>query len=497
MVELLGSDTSGTVVSGTVVSGSERAGKELSAGEVWRATLGELQLQLPRNTFDTWLKPTEGISYRDSQFVVEVPTPFAVAWLERRMYQFIQKTVEKVTGGPADIQFQVKASNASASNPPAGAAVRSTAPNLASAPAATAGLPAQPAGEGEPAPAPARQSTASTFNPRYRFDSFVVGPSNRLAFSAAQAVVEAPGKMYNPLFIYSGVGLGKTHLLHAIGQASTDLGLDALYVSSEQFTNEFISAIRYRTTEEFRSRYRSVQVLLIDDIQFMSGKEQTQEGFFHTFNDLHNSGQQIVITSDRPPKTLALLEDRLRSRFEWGLIADIQPPALETRMAILKSKAEEHQLSISDGIIEFIAKRVQKNVRELEGSLNRVVAYSDLMDVPVTLELASRVLQDLATDAARHSPDPGRIIDEASHYYKISTTELLGRSRTKNIALARQVAMYLLMYELEMSPTQIGRLLGGRDHSTVIHGAGKINGEINEDHQLRLDVLTIKEALFN
>ncbi len=491
MVEILGREDPGREA-----FGAEQTGKELSAGEVWRATLGELQLQLPRNTFDTWLKPTEGISYRNSQFVVEVPTPFAVAWLERRMYQSIQKTVEKVTGGPAEIQFQVKASNTGVSNPPAGAAGRSTAPDSASSTAAV-GLLAEPAGEAKPVPAPARLSTASTFNPRYGFNSFVEGPSNRLAFSAAQAVVEAPGKMYNPLFIYSGVGLGKTHLLHAIGQASTDLGLDALYVSSEQFTNEFISAIRNRTTEEFRSRYRSVQVLLIDDIQFMSGKEQTQEGFFHTFNDLHNSGQQIVITSDRPPKTLALLEDRLRSRFEWGLIADIQPPALETRMAILKSKAEAHQLSISDSIIEYIAKRVQKNVRELEGSLNRLVAYSDLMNVPVTLDLASRVLQDLATDAARHSPDPGRIIDEASHYYKVSTAELLGRSRTKNISLARQVAMYLLMYELEMSPTQIGRLLGGRDHSTVIHGAGKINGEINEDHQLRLDVLTIKEALFS
>ena len=491
MVEILGREDPGREVSGT-----ERTGKELSAGEVWRATLGELQLQLPRNTFDTWLKPTEGISYLNSQFVVEVPTPFAVAWLERRMYQSIQKTVEKVTGGPAEIQFQVKVGNAGASNPPAGAAGRSDAPDSASSTAAK-GLLGEPVGEGESAPAPARLSIASNFNPRYGFNSFVVGPSNRLAFSAAQAVVEAPGKMYNPLFIYSGVGLGKTHLLHAIGQASADLGLDTLYVSSEQFTNEFISAIRNRTTEEFRSRYRSVQVLLIDDIQFMSGKEQTQEGFFHTFNDLHNSGQHIVITSDRPPKTLALLEDRLRSRFEWGLIADIQPPDLETRMAILKSKAEEHQLSIGDGIIEYIAKRVQKNVRELEGSLNRVVAYSDLMNVPVTLDLASRVLQDLATDAARHSIDPERIIDEASHYYRVSTTELLGRSRTKNIALARQVAMYLLMYELEMSPTQIGRLLGGRDHSTVIHGAGKINGEINEDHQLRLDVLTIKEALFS
>ena len=478
------------------VVGGAGAGRELSVGEVWRATLGELQLQLPRTIFDTWLKPTEGISYRDSHFVVEVPTTFAVAWLERRMYQSIQKTVEKVTGVPVEIQFQVKAGSTTSTTTASG---RSTAGDSASSPvpAAASGLLSEAVGEGGSPPAPTGLSTANTFNPRYGFSSFVVGPSNRLAFSAAQAVVEAPGKMYNPLFIYSGVGLGKTHLLHAIGQASADLGLDALYVSSEQFTNEFILAIRNRTTEEFRSRYRSVQVLLIDDIQFLSGKEQTQEGFFHTFNDLHNSGQQIVITSDRPPKAVSLLEDRLRSRFEWGLIADIQPPDLETRMAILTSKAEALQLSISEGIIEFIAKRVQKNVRELEGSLNRLAAYSDLMNVPVTLDLASRVLQDLATDTARHSTDPARIIDEASSYYKITTQELLGRSRTKNIALARQVAMYLLMYELEMSPTQIGRLLGGRDHSTVIHGAGKINGEINEDHRLRQDVLTIKEALFS
>ncbi|HEU0021054.1 MAG TPA: chromosomal replication initiator protein DnaA, partial [Dehalococcoidia bacterium] len=337
---------------------------------------------------------------------------------------------------------------------------------------------------------------ATAFNPKYTFESYVVGPSNRLAYSAARAVADAPGRAYNPLFLYSGVGLGKTHLLYAIGQACVSQGLSVLYVSSEQFTNEFISAIRNRTTEEFRVRYRSVQVLLIDDVQFMSGKEQTQEGFFHTFNDLHNSGHQIVITSDRPPKALALLEDRLRSRFEWGLIADIQPPDLETRMAILSAKAEELQVELDESIIELIAKRVQKNVRELEGSLNRVVAYSKMMDVPITLDSTSGMLDDLTADTARHAIDPERIIEEVSHHFKVTDHELLGKGRTRKVAQARQVAMYLLMYELEMSPTQVGRLLGGRDHATVIHGAGKINGEINEDNQLRQDVLTIKEAIF-
>jgi chromosomal replication initiator protein len=459
-----------------------------TAKEAWRAVLGKLQLQLPKPTFETWLKQTEGVAYDDAHFVVEVVTPFAIAWLERRMYQPIQQTVEKVTGRLLDIQFQVRngkstplgASNGQFSSPP---------------------LYQELVKEDSPSSAPDSMVTklatqTFVFNPKYTFNSFVVGPSNRLAYSAAQAVAEAPGQGYNPLFLYSGVGLGKTHLLYAIGQACASKGMSVLYVSSEQFTNEFISAIRNRTTEEFRNRYRSVEMLLIDDVQFMSGKEQTQEGFFHTFNDLHNSGHHIVITSDRPPKALALLEDRLRSRFEWGLIADIQPPDLETRMAILSAKAEALQISLDESIIELIAKRVQKNVRELEGSLNRVIAYSQMMSVPITLESISRILDDLTADTARHSIDPERIIEEVSHYYKVSQHELLGKGRTKKVAQARQVAMYLLMYELEMSPTQVGRLLGNRDHATVIHGAGKINGEINEDYQLRQDVLTIKEAIF-
>ena len=453
---------------------------ELSTRDAWRAVLGELELQLPRPTFETWLKQTEGISSNDSSFVVGVPTPFAVAWLERRMYQTIQRTVERVTQRPLEVQFQVKTAE---SLPGRGTAVWDPED--------------QETGDGqESIPSPGSSAAIGLFNSRYTFGSFVVGLSNRLAFNAAQAVADAPGQSYNPLFLYSGVGLGKTHLLHAIGHTCAGHGLSVLYVTSEQFTNEFISAIRHRTTEEFRRRYRSVQVLLMDDVQFMSGKEQTNEGFFHTFNDLHNSGRQVVITSDRPPRALALMEDRLRSRFEWGLIADIQPPDLETRMAILASKADQLGLNLEDSIIELIAKRVQKNVRELEGSLNRMVAYSQLMNVAINLESTSNILDGVISDTARHTIEPERIIEEVGDYYRVSTEALLGRGRTKKIAQARQVAMYLLSYELEMSPTQIGRMLGGRDHATVIHGAGKINGEINEDSQLRQDVLTIKEAIF-
>ena len=341
-----------------------------------------------------------------------------------------------------------------------------------------------------------RQAQAPTLNAKYTFDSFVVGSSNHLAYSAARAVCEAPGQDYNPLFIYSGVGLGKTHLLHAIGHQCAAQGMSVLYATSEQFTNDFISAILNRTTEAFRRRYRSVQVLLMDDVQFLSGKEQTHEGFFHTFNDLHNSGHQVVITADRPPRSLALLEDRLRSRFEWGLTTDIQPPDLETRMAILAAKAEQIGVVLGESIIEMIAKRVQKNVRELEGTLNRLVAFAQLGNTPITPESTLRILDDLHADADRHAIDPDRIIEEVASFYKLSPRDLLGRSRTQKIALARQVAMYLLIYELELSPTQVGRLLGGRDHATIIHGAGKVNGGVNENGQLRKDVLTIKEAIF-
>ena len=459
---------------------------EVSSREVWRAVLGELQLQLPRATFETWLKRTEGVGCDGQSFVVEVPSAFTVAWLERRMYQSIQKTVEKVAKRSLEVHFQVKNS----------AAKYELRAGADEGKLKRSGFRRSGDDELETSDR-TRRAQAPILNPKYTFDSFVVGSSNHLAYSAAKAVCESPGNDYNPLFIYSGVGLGKTHLLHAIGHQCAAQGMSVLYATSEQFTNEFISAILNRTTEDFRRRYRSVQVLLIDDVQFLSGKEQTHEGFFHTFNDLHNSGNQVVITSDRSPRSLALLEDRLRSRFEWGLTTDIQPPNLETRMAILTAKAEQTGMELGESIIELIAKRVQKNVRELEGTLNRMLAFSQMVNSPITHESTLRILDDLHADADRHSIDPERIIEEAARYYKLSSGDILGRSRTQKIALARQVAMYLLIYELELSPTQVGRLLGGRDHATIIHGAGKVNSGVNENGQLRKDVLTIKEAIFS
>ena len=443
-----------------------------SAREIWRAVLGDLQVQLPRPTFETWLKPTEGLADNGEVFVVEVPTPFAVEWLERRMFHALQRTLEKVAGRPLQLRLQVRSEGI------AYVTERAQVP------------------EGVTREANQPLFEFRSLNPRYTFESFVVGPSNRLAFSAAHAVSEAPGVSYNPLFLYSGAGLGKTHLLQAIGRTCAQRRMSVLYVTSEQFTNEFIAAIRGRTTEEFRKRYRSVQMLLVDDVQFLSGKEQTHEGFFHTFNDIHNYGNQVVVSSDRPPRELPLMEERLRSRFEWGLIADIQPPDLETRMAILSSKADEMHVGLNEAVIELIAKRIQRNVRELEGSLNRMVAYAQLMNVDITLDTTERILNDVTPEQTRASIDPSRILAEVAEYFGLQVDDLRARSRKRTVSVPRQVAMYLLIHEIGLPPTHVGRLLGGRDHSTVIHGAGKISGEMNEDNELRHDVQAIKESIF-
>lgn len=393
------------------------------------------------------------------------------------MFHALQRTLEKVAGRPLQLRLQVKSEGISY-------AVETRYEERAELPSGVSQEANQPLFE------------FRSLNPRYTFESFVVGPSNRLAFSAAQAVAETPGVAYNPLFLYSGAGLGKTHLLQAVGRTCALRGMSVLYVTSEQFTNEFISAIRTRTTEEFRKRYRSVNMLLVDDVQFLSGKEQTHEGFFHTFNDLHNSGNQVVVSSDRPPRELPLMEERLRSRFEWGLIADIQPPDLETRMAILANKADEMHVGLGEAVIELIAKRVQRNVRELEGSLNRMVAYAQLMNVEITLDTTERILNEVTQEQSRASIDPQRILSEVAGYYGLAVEDLMTRNRRRAVSVPRQVAMYLLIHEIGLPPTHVGRLLGGRDHSTVIHGAGKINGEMNEDNSLRHDVQAIKEAIF-
>ena len=443
------------------------------AKDTWSAVLGELQILVNRPTYETWLRRTEGLTISDGALTVGVPNSFAIEWLERRMYQLIRKTVQRVAEQPLDVHFQVNPRGAA--EPPSGRRGSGPTPWGAATQVRAIGAP---------------------LNPKYTFDSFVVGPNNRLAYSAACAVAEAPGKVYHPLFIYSGVGLGKTHLLHAIGHSCVSRGLRALYVTCEQFTNDFVAAIRNRTTEEFRGRYRSVEVLLMDDVQFIIGKEQTQEVLFHTFNDLYNSDKQIVLTSDRPPKALSLLEDRLLSRFGWGLIADIQPPDLETRMAILSAKADQMGITQLEGsVIEYVAKKVHTNVRDLEGSLNRLLALGRTARSTITLETAATAIGDYMHERGHGTADPGTVLERVAGRFRVPLTDLSGPSRKKGAVRARHVAMYLLHEELGMRDTDIGRLLGNRDHSTVIHAVAKVEYQINVDADLRRVVLDLREAI--
>ncbi|MBM3156744.1 MAG: chromosomal replication initiator protein DnaA [Chloroflexi bacterium] len=445
--------------------------KTRPAADIWKAALEELQIKVSPANYQTWLKNTIGLSLNDGCFTVGVPSSFVTEALEKRLNPLIEKTLTGIAGKPLKVQFQVHLGNGD----------EELAPPVPSTPASTNYK---------------QRAGAPKLNRRYTFSTFIVGSCNRLAHAAALGVAENPGNSYNPLFIYSGSGLGKTHLLHAIGWVALRSCPRVMYVTAEQFTNEFITAIRERRSDDFRNKYRSVDVLLIDDIQFIAGKEQTQEGLFHTFNDLHTANSQIVISCDRPPKSLTLLEDRLRSRFEWGLIVDMQPPDLETRVAILQTKAEEQKTTVPTEVLDFIARRIQKNIRELEGALNRVMAYAKLTKSPLTAELAGQALADITSDAHKRALTPETIKTVVAGFYTIPADTLTGKRRDKTSSTARQMAMYLLREELQCSWTQIGRELGNRDHSTILHGYQKIADEVNVDHGMRRDLLEIKEKLY-
>jgi chromosomal replication initiator protein len=331
-------------------------------------------------------------------------------------------------------------------------------------------------------------------NHKYTFDQFIVGPSNRLAHAASLAVAERPADAYNPLFLHGGVGLGKTHLLQAIAHLALARSKKVIYTSSETFTNDLINAIRSQSTDLFREKYRNTDFLLIDDIQFIAGKESTQEEFFHTFNTLHSSGGQIVLSSDRPPKAITTLEDRLRSRFEWGLLADVQPPDLETRIAILRFKADSQGTHAPDNVMEFIARRAQNNIRELEGALNKVIAHAAMVRQSITIELATAALQDVVSRQAELTVD--QIISAVAKFYRLREEILTGRGRSKEVAAARQMAMYLAREETGASLPQIGEVLGGRDHTTILHGWGKISTQIEQNDRLRREMLSIREIIY-
>ena len=442
----------------------------MNADQAWQSVLGQLQMEMPRASFDTWVRDTKPVSYNEGTLVIGVRNAYARDWLESRLANTVNRLLVGIFNSTVDVHFVVHGNEIERI--------------VDESPVSTSGSTLQT--RTEPAEAYQRSSPVdelpsrnSSMNPRYIFDAFVVGSGNRLAHAACLAVAEKPARAYNPLFLYGGVGLGKTHLLHAIGNACQMRGLRVLYVSSEEFTNDLITAIRTHTTQAFREKYRSMDVLLVDDIQFIAGKESTQEEFFHTFNTLHGQDKQIIVSSDRPPKALVTLEERLRSRFEWGLTADIQPPDLETRLAILRTKADRTGRHVPNEVLELIAERVQSNIRELEGALNRIIAFADLSGSLLTQDLVEVALADLLPQKKNIPSD--KILDAVAESEGLDVKDLLGQNRSAKIAIPRQLAMYLLRTYNEISLPQIGELLGGRDHTTIMYGIKKVG----EDDKLR------------
>lgn len=431
--------------------------------DLWAQTLNEIQKSVSKPSFETWLKATEAVELKDDTLVIAAPNNFSRDWLESRYKDIIRKKLKAVTNKSIGVKFisreEEKLGKRSDSD----------------------------------------LNYKTQLNPRYTFDTFVIGSENRFAHAASLAVAEAPAKAYNPLFIYGGVGLGKTHLMHAIGHYILDAHPESrvVYLSSEKFTNEFINAIRDNKAVQFRNKYRSADILLIDDIQFLAQKEQTQEEFFHTFNALHEENKQIVISSDRPPKEITRLEDRLRSRFEWGLITDIQPPNLETRIAILRKKAIADNLNVPNEVLVTIANSVSTNIRELEGALIRVVAYSALVNQPITPELASEALKEIISNNVPRKVTIQEIQNEVCNYYRLRVEDLKSKKRTKTIAFPRQIAMYLSRELTDYSLPKIGEDFGGRDHTTVIHAHEKISQNLKKDPLLQEAIQKIKSRLQN
>ena len=432
-----------------------------------------IKSELSEVSFNTWIKSCEPISISSDTITISVPNSFTQDILDKRYKDLVANSIEVVCSKLYKIEFVI-ASEAFEKEE-----LKDTSSNSSSKSIVV------------------NDEMSSTLNPKYTFNSFVIGNSNRFAHAASLAVAESPAKAYNPLFIYGGVGLGKTHLMHAIGHYILDNNPSAkvVYVSSEKFTNELINAIKDDKNEDFRNKYRNVDVLLIDDIQFIAGKERTQEEFFHTFNALHDANKQIILSSDRPPKEIPTLEDRLRSRFEWGLIADIQVPDFETRMAILKKKADVENLNVANEVMGYIATRIKSNIRELEGALIRIIAYSSLTNREVTVDLASEALKDIISKKQGKHITIDIIQDVVSSYFNLRVEDLKSQRRTRNVAYPRQIAMYLSRKLTDMSLPKIGEEFGGRDHTTVIHAYEKISENLKTDDSLQHTINDITKKL--
>ena len=432
---------------------------------IWEKTLDVIKVELTEVSFNTWLKAIQPVSLTDNLFIFSVPDDFTKGILEARYLTLIKNALKQITSSDINVKLVIGNEQTEIKNDKKHIKEEEAAIN-------------------------------TSLNPKYTFDTFVIGNSNRLAHAASVAVSESPAKAYNPLFIYGGVGLGKTHLMHAIGHYILNQNKRAkvVYVSSETFTNELINSIRDDRNVEFRNKYRSVDVLLVDDIQFIAGKERTQEEFFHTFNTLHEANKQIIISSDRPPKEIPTLEDRLRSRFEWGLIADIAPPDLETRVAILRKKADIENIEVPDEIMQFIARKIQSNIRELEGALIRIVAYASLTNGEIDEALANEALKDIISNSRPKLITPDLIKEAISQYFNIRIEDFNAKKRTKSIVYPRQIAMYLCREITDLSLPKIGEEFG-RDHTTIMHAHEKITEEVKIDLNLKNIINEIKKKL--
>jgi chromosomal replication initiator protein len=462
--------------------------QSITAGQVWQEALGRIESQLSKPSFEAFLKAMRPIALERDVFVFSVPSMFAKEWLEGRYRGLIAETLREVLTHGVDIRFVV--ADADGNSRAAAAPTATSETGRRGDGHAVPGFAAGPAHNGIPA------TDGRHLAGKYTFDTFVVGAGNRFAHAAAQAVAETPARAYNPLFIYGGVGLGKTHLLQAIGHSvlSRTPAARVMYVSSERFTNDLINAIREDRMVEFRARYRNIDVLAIDDIQFLAGKERTQEEFFHTFNALHESSRQLIISSDRAPREIPTLEDRLRSRFEWGLIADIQAPDYETRVAIIQKKAEKDHLEVPDDVAQYVAQRISSNIRELEGALSRLRAHAEMARTSISIDLAADVLKELLPQPRVRPVTIPAIQRAVSDFFGIRIEEMKAKRRTKGVAFPRQVAMYLCRELTDASLPRIGEEFGGRDHTTVMHACDRVKRALSEDAHLNAGIQSLVDS---
>lgn len=445
--------------------------------QLWQAVLGEIELNLSKANFTTWFKSTFISSYENGKIVISVPNTFTKAWLEKKYHKEIAGAISNIAGeNIKEIFYKVETKKAGTISELLKKMDMKKNGAVASKPIAV---------------------NRFGLNNRYTFNNFIVGKSNELAHAACQAVAANPGYAYNPLFVYGGVGLGKTHLLQGIGHELSKKTDKILYVTCERFTNDYIQAVRNGLAKDFKDHYRNVDLLLIDDIQFMGGKDGTQQEFFHTFNELHQTNKQIVISSDRPPKAIPALEKRLLSRFEWGMIADISLPDLETRMAILEAKCREKNYLLEENILNYIANNIQSNIRELEGALNRLIAYYEFNNSIPTIETTQSILGNIINDFQSKSTTPKIILEAVSKYFDIHIKDIIGKSRKKELVVPRQITMYLMREEINTSFPTIGHELGGRDHTTAMHAHNKIRKEVKEDERTKQNINSIKQLIYD